>query len=300
MGPTFCHQCRNKSDRDKMKCTSKRPDGYACGKLFCDRCVLNRYPEIDFDSSLNEWTCPHCLNICNCSHCAPRRGEKYISARGGGFAGAPTKNHVVLVPDKPAPSGAASAPPGSSHTKTFWATVYGLSGERVGQAFLGADSQLSIPRIPNTKPTIKPKRRRVFIGEPQPSWGVKAIKYLHNTHDDVSNERLAAVSRGNSVGGRQIRIYIGDRAALHEPFRRISDLDCDLSPLTSRSSSPDSDGTLTPLSELEAEIESWPQPDVGESCDWVPPPPTNIKQCVRGLSEEQVAKAIHDALAAVI
>ncbi|KAH7905602.1 hypothetical protein BJ138DRAFT_1017501 [Hygrophoropsis aurantiaca] len=281
---TSCHQCRKKSARDKLKCTFNRPSGQVCGKFFCGRCMLNRYPEMEFDLSFKQWTCPYCLDVCNCSICTQRRGEEYISARGGGFAGAPTKSHaVVIIPDKPTPSGIPTAPPDSPHPM-FWATVYGLSGERVGQAFLSDNSQFSTAQIPTAKLKVesnRPGKRRVYIGEPQPSWGIKSgkpIKYLDNAPDDLSNEQLAILLRGKSAEGHGNRIYIGDRAALPEPSKRLSDADVHhSSPLPSRSSSPalsDSDGTLTPLSVLEAKM--CPQP---------------------GLSEAQVVQAIHDAMA---
>ncbi|KAH7906970.1 hypothetical protein BJ138DRAFT_1015287 [Hygrophoropsis aurantiaca] len=280
---TFCHQCRRKTARDKLRCTSNRPSGQVCGKFFCSGCILNRYPEIQFDLSLHQWTCPYCLDLCNCSVCTQRRGEEYISARGGGFAGAPTKDHaVVIIPDKITPPGVPAASPDTSHP-TFWATVYGLSGERVGQAFLSDNSQFSTAQIPTTNLEVesnRPRKRRVYIGDPQPSWGIQSsnsAKHLRNAPDDLSNEQLGRLLKGKSVEGHGNRIYAGDRMALPEPSKRPSDVDIHHSSLLpSRSSSPalsDSDGTLTPLSVLEAKM--WPHP---------------------GLSEAQVVQAIHDAI----
>lgn len=37
-----CHQCRNKTTKPKMQCSKRRQDRQICGKLFCDRCILNR------------------------------------------------------------------------------------------------------------------------------------------------------------------------------------------------------------------------------------------------------------------
>ncbi|KAH7923374.1 hypothetical protein BV22DRAFT_968351, partial [Leucogyrophana mollusca] len=291
---TFCHQCRSRNAREKMVCASSRSDGRVCGKYFCIVCVLNRYPEIEFDSSLASWICPYCTNTCNCSHCAPKRGEVYISARGGGFAGRRTKSHVVLVPDKGSPSKTHTPPP---NAPKLWATVYGLSGERVGQAYIGDETQPLASRAEPKAKAKRPRKPHVFIGVPQPSWGVKSFKYLDEAADDVPDAMLQGNVKGKVADGRRVRMYIGDRSALYQPFKRMSDLD---PPSPSRSPSPelsDSDGTLTPLSELEATY--WPQPDVGESCHWEPPPPESTEAGVRGLSQEQVVRAIHDALAAV-
>jgi hypothetical protein len=39
----FCHQCRNATLLDKMKCSTVRPDGTLCTLKFCVRCIENRY-----------------------------------------------------------------------------------------------------------------------------------------------------------------------------------------------------------------------------------------------------------------
>ena len=39
---SFCHQCRRTQTRPKMQCSKRRQDHEICGKLFCDRCILNR------------------------------------------------------------------------------------------------------------------------------------------------------------------------------------------------------------------------------------------------------------------
>ena len=40
--PTFCHQCRSKTTREKMRCTTVRDTGERCGLRYCDRCVGKR------------------------------------------------------------------------------------------------------------------------------------------------------------------------------------------------------------------------------------------------------------------
>ncbi|KAF9218474.1 hypothetical protein BS17DRAFT_883427, partial [Gyrodon lividus] len=78
---TFCHQCRNTNVRPKMQCSNTVQD-HVCGKRFCNRCILNRYPDITFDQLSADFMCPACTNTCNCSHCARKRGEEFISMRG--------------------------------------------------------------------------------------------------------------------------------------------------------------------------------------------------------------------------
>src|SRR5258708_1464936 len=102
---TFCHHCRSKMRRPKMRCTLiNKMTCKRCCKLFCDMCIEKRlvvppvsiydsklsgtlkYPEFTFDLSSNMFACPAvCRNYCNCSLCVRRRGEMYVSERGIGL-----------------------------------------------------------------------------------------------------------------------------------------------------------------------------------------------------------------------
>ena len=42
-GLTYCHHCRCKSRRPKMRCTSINKTSEWCAKMFCDNCVEKRY-----------------------------------------------------------------------------------------------------------------------------------------------------------------------------------------------------------------------------------------------------------------
>ncbi|KAF8837580.1 hypothetical protein BDN67DRAFT_909024 [Paxillus ammoniavirescens] len=358
---TFCHQCRSTNPRPKMRCSNK-VQGYVCGKRFCNRCILNRYPDITFDQFSAGFMCPACTNTCNCSHCARKRGEEYISMRGGGFAGSRIQTKVTLVRDEPKPMRNHRSPPNenradmsmtptpepSSNTAppaTFWAHVYGLEGERVGSAIISPEYAASLSkaglrsvqpvRVPvppppraQTQKQKKASRPRVFIGCPQKSWKIRATRDLEPSSDCIAacarNDLNADVDgsgngHGNAHGkgkdkaidGRLLRVFIGNPTALYEPYARMP---CTPSPTSSRASSPglDSDGTLTPLSELEADY--WPQPEVGESCSWAPPPsppgppdlvvppaaPDVQRSVSMAMSEEELARAISAALAALV
>ena len=65
---TTCHQCRQKTLDTKTVCRS----GHCVGGrgMFCGVCLLNRYGE-DAREALRDpnWSCPPCLDICNCSIC---------------------------------------------------------------------------------------------------------------------------------------------------------------------------------------------------------------------------------------
>jgi len=39
---SFCHHCRRTTTKPKMQCSKLRQDRQICGKLFCDRCIIQR------------------------------------------------------------------------------------------------------------------------------------------------------------------------------------------------------------------------------------------------------------------
>ncbi|OJA10717.1 hypothetical protein AZE42_04276 [Rhizopogon vesiculosus] len=330
---SFCHQCRNTTKRPKMRCSKRHPGPgrQTCGKLFCNRCILNRYPEHTFVRLSKTFVCPVCTDTCNCSACARRRGEEYISMRGGGFAGSPTKSGIVLVPDVDQPQDIQTIPelPASAPQTMFWAHVYGLEGERVGRAFVGdttapkqptkvhapnvlSKSKLELEPKPKPKPKLeaKPKeaKPRIFIGLPLREWKVRTFRDLEPCASILPPvvEGGSHVGKGKGKAVERPRMYIGDARWLHVPYARMP-----VSPPSpsSRTSSPspeselelDSDGSLTSLEDLE-EVMDWPQPDVGEAVTVTWESVCERSVSVSGsvsasLSPEDLEKAIGFALA---
>ncbi|MCD9644926.1 hypothetical protein HAX54_033457 [Datura stramonium] len=69
-----CHQCRQKTRDYAAGCKNMRNDK-PCRIHLCHKCLLNRYGEkADEVSLLEDWKCPKCRGICNCSLCMKRRG----------------------------------------------------------------------------------------------------------------------------------------------------------------------------------------------------------------------------------
>lgn len=69
-----CHQCRQKTRDYTAGCKTMRKDK-SCRIHFCHKCLLNRYGEkADEVSLLEDWKCPKCRGICNCSICMKKRG----------------------------------------------------------------------------------------------------------------------------------------------------------------------------------------------------------------------------------
>lgn len=69
-----CHQCRQKTSDMKTICRS----GHCVGVRgqFCGVCLKNRYGE-NAKEALKDpnWSCPPCLDVCNCSICRNRIGK---------------------------------------------------------------------------------------------------------------------------------------------------------------------------------------------------------------------------------
>ncbi|KAK4602191.1 hypothetical protein RGQ29_011297 [Quercus rubra] len=86
-----CHQCRQKT-RDFVAPCKNTNLNKLCTINFCHKCLLNRYGEKAEDAAmLDDWKCPKCRGICNCSICMKRRGHKptgqlVITARKTGYS----------------------------------------------------------------------------------------------------------------------------------------------------------------------------------------------------------------------
>lgn len=293
---TFCHHCRNTTNRLKMRCSNDIGGGQTCGKRFCQRCIEKRYPDITFDRFSCSFLCPFCTNTCNCSTCSRKRGEDYVSMRTASFTGPRIQPNVTVVRDRASAkpvSGSASATaisePSAESVPDFWAHVYGLEGQHLGVAYRKEPSPIPKP--------LEKRAPRVFIGRPLSSWRVRSVRDLEALPDKVTTfmENLEKQGKGK---GKAVefppRLFIGNRAALHEPFGPMFSA---LSPASSRSPSPEpgSENRLLQVPEMEG---YWPQPDVGESCVWRPPPLLGLERGLSlPLSDEQVAAAIQVALA---
>ncbi|XP_077253222.1 zinc-finger domain of monoamine-oxidase A repressor R1 protein isoform X2 [Tasmannia lanceolata] len=70
-----CHQCRQKTMDFVAAC--KNANGKPCTIKFCHKCLLNRYGEKAEEMALlDDWNCPKCRGICNCSCCMKKKGHK--------------------------------------------------------------------------------------------------------------------------------------------------------------------------------------------------------------------------------
>ena len=141
-----------------------------------------------FDLFADTFACPSCGGYCNCSICAPKRGEKYVPERNGGWRSwiaqqggggsylatvpAPPRTFATKTktktPVKPTP---APAPPKERTPKTTitptsptanmpvfdssWSAtpVFTVSGEPLGNAFLHGNTAHVVPVVP---PPLRP------------------------------------------------------------------------------------------------------------------------------------------------
>ncbi|XP_051115162.1 uncharacterized protein LOC127240492 [Andrographis paniculata] len=70
-----CHQCRQKTLDLVVACKFQRISK-RCPIMYCHKCLWNRYGErAEEVAGLEQWTCPKCRAICNCSFCMRKRNE---------------------------------------------------------------------------------------------------------------------------------------------------------------------------------------------------------------------------------
>ncbi|KAL1536901.1 hypothetical protein AAHA92_29477 [Salvia divinorum] len=75
-----CHQCRQKTRVSAAACKNHMKNKPCLVKI-CSKCLLNRYGEkVEDVASFEEWMCPKCRGICNCSVCMKRRGHQPTGA----------------------------------------------------------------------------------------------------------------------------------------------------------------------------------------------------------------------------
>ncbi|CAN8275801.1 unnamed protein product [Cochlearia groenlandica] len=70
-----CHQCRQKTMDFVASCKAMNKDKQ-CTNNYCHNCLSNRYGEnAEEVQATDDWPCPKCRCICNCSVCRKKRGQ---------------------------------------------------------------------------------------------------------------------------------------------------------------------------------------------------------------------------------
>ncbi|KAG9299940.1 hypothetical protein G9A89_009668 [Geosiphon pyriformis] len=70
-----CHQCRQKTVEEKVRCTRILENGKQCTLMMDNRCLSARYGESVKEAKHSGcWECPKCRGICNCSNCLGKKG----------------------------------------------------------------------------------------------------------------------------------------------------------------------------------------------------------------------------------
>ncbi|KAF9067877.1 hypothetical protein BDP27DRAFT_862806 [Rhodocollybia butyracea] len=72
-----CHQCRSRRPV-YMKCKN---EDTGCTSKYCVRCVKQRYPDVEFDASREDFSCFRCEETCNCNLCCRKRGDEYFTTK---------------------------------------------------------------------------------------------------------------------------------------------------------------------------------------------------------------------------
>ncbi|KAE8022112.1 hypothetical protein FH972_007943 [Carpinus fangiana] len=86
-----CHQCRQKTMDFSASCKNLKVNK-PCTIKFCHTCLLNRYGEkAEEMEMLDDWKCPKCRGICNCSFCMKKKGynptgQLVLTAKNAGYS----------------------------------------------------------------------------------------------------------------------------------------------------------------------------------------------------------------------
>jgi len=261
----YCHQCRTKTRILKMHCS--------CGKMFCARCITNRYAVLFFFSFffslfalIRTWTysfclhryppgrfdytqkqdnnCPHCQQFCNCTSCCSKRGETYVSTARPG-----PKKTVATQPrglrERVSLGGKTNLPPPSqlpTEPVKYWGAVYSLTGKKITSTF-APETQEDLPAavfglLNSEEGVAKPKRqlqpKRVFVGVLQGHWGYSKHRRIKELVDKSYAPPKKLTNKKKHYSG-ETRLYVGHRARLFWPRKEseYSFLLDDLSPLSS-------------------------------------------------------------------
>nr|GEW41690.1 zinc-finger domain of monoamine-oxidase A repressor R1 [Tanacetum cinerariifolium] len=92
-----CHQCRHKTYGEYASCKNQAKTK-PCLLKYCGPCLLNKYGEKAEDVTLlDQWDCPRCRGVCNCSTCMKKQGHQptgIVKAKAGGFTSVSDRIHV--------------------------------------------------------------------------------------------------------------------------------------------------------------------------------------------------------------
>ncbi|KAF5393382.1 hypothetical protein D9757_000711 [Collybiopsis confluens] len=176
--PRWCHQCRRKSHRF-MECSSP-----TCNLKYCVRCVNNRYSrEIEFDATRTDFLCFRCNNSCRCTKCC----RKESSSPAFGLSALPSTPLSPIIVDVEV-----------SEPVVRWGAVYNADGEAIATAYVSVDRDDVIYARPF------PPKRRVFVGDVQPEWGLR-----ENAQIGAARESEEISVDSNSASKNLARQFVG-------------------------------------------------------------------------------------------
>uniref|UniRef100_A0A803LKN9 DDT domain-containing protein n=1 Tax=Chenopodium quinoa TaxID=63459 RepID=A0A803LKN9_CHEQI len=163
-----CHQCRQKTMDFTAGCKNMKGDKQ-CPVKFCHKCLLNRYGEnAEEMATLDNWNCPKCRDICNCSFCRKKKGHKPTgilahTAKATGFSSVSelliVKGHDVCQ-ERIVKCKATSSKKSAASTE---GTKQGKENSFDGSCTTTLNSQ-SPPSSPNDKKAKKAKQEGVVEG----------------------------------------------------------------------------------------------------------------------------------------
>nr|XP_043617880.1 uncharacterized protein LOC122589631 [Erigeron canadensis] len=165
-----CHQCRQKTYTAYVACKNLEKTK-PCPIKYCRKCLLNRYGEKAEDVELlDQWDCPKCKGVCNCSMCMKKRGQQPTGqlakmAKAGGFSSVLDlidAKGVQNVSNYKRAKGTTASPRklDAAGEEIMITSPKKLGKENLfdGKTDSNADSQLSVPPHAENKPRKKKRK----------------------------------------------------------------------------------------------------------------------------------------------
>ncbi|PWA87592.1 Zinc-finger domain of monoamine-oxidase A repressor R1 [Artemisia annua] len=179
-----CPRCRGVCNCSTCICTNQSKTK-PCLLKYCDTCLLNRYGEKAEDVTLlDQWDCPRCRGVCNCSTCMKKRGHQptgIVKAKAGGFTSVSDMIHVngaenVSNYKRVKETRASSRKQGASTEGNVITSPKKPGKENLldGKTDSNADPSLSVPSPVKENPTKK-KRKGVEVMQDDTGVSDKAL-----------------------------------------------------------------------------------------------------------------------------
>ncbi|OEL31460.1 hypothetical protein BAE44_0007520 [Dichanthelium oligosanthes] len=210
---TTCHQCHQQSNNFAGACKTYRKKGRKgpCPLRYCRRCLLNRYGEAE-EAERDDWICPMCRGICNCSCCRSNNGEMPTGALAHiAKANGCTSVHDLLQKRPEAVAAAQALRSTSQKGRKRAKGTYALASEFPDEGHENMGTGLNaIPFVPTEKRTKCTYKVNSNFDDGRPAW----------LRDEITNITDAQLADEDVIWGANLLVFLGEQVIINV-FRKI-------------------------------------------------------------------------------